>query len=37
MLAIDMNDRGELATSDVIAMYEEAQKLNPDQQWGSIS
>ena len=36
LLAIDMNDRGEISSAEVISIYERAQQLNPDQQWGWI-
>ena len=36
LLALDMKDRGELATADVIGIYEQAQRLSPEWQWGWI-
>ncbi len=35
-LALDMKDRGELSTSDVLTRWEEVQKLDPGHHWGWV-
>ena len=36
-LALDRMDRGEMTLDEVVPFYEEAQRLDPDQQWGWIA
>ncbi len=36
-LALDRKDRGEMTTAEVLPIYEEAQRLDPDDAWGWVA